>query len=63
MNNETNVGDCGETQTASKQISQISGPTLQVKSLVNHVQLQTSALKAFGFLIPSDAILSILKYI
>ena len=38
MNHETNVGDCGGTQTASKQVWQISGPSLQVKSLVNHVK-------------------------
>ena len=51
MNHETNVGDCGGTQTASKQVWRISGPSLQVKSLVNHVnaQLQTSALKAAFF--------------
>ena len=54
MNHETDVGDCGGTQTASKQVWRISGPSLQVKSLVNHinVQLQTSALKAAFFLFP-----------
>src|SRR4029434_3389508 len=33
MNHETNVGDFGGTQTASKQVWRISGPSLQVKSL------------------------------
>ena len=57
MNHEINVGDCGGTQTASKQVWRISGPSLQVKSLVNHVnaQLQTSAPKGGFFFIPRDA--------